>query len=159
MILMLLIFFTSIGSAVAVEDNDLSDSPVDVSSDLTYMEISTSDDDSIISDEASINSSDDADDDVTDGVIIDDSTKEDFNIDDSDDSIADVSDVSEKKEPKNILGSTEDPIIIKNGVISISSSLLTSPQTIVIKDAKYYNGSINTYVQKLIDDAADLVQQ
>ena len=154
MILMLLIFFTSLGSAVAVEDNDLSDSPVDVSSDLTYMEISTSDDDSIISDEASINSSDDADDDVTDGVIIDDSTKEDFNIDDSDDSIADVSDVSEKKEPKNILGSTEDPIIIKNGVISISSSLLTSPQTIVIKDAKYYNGSINTYVQKLIDDAA-----
>lgn len=157
MILMLLIFFTSLGSAVAVEDNDLSDlsdSSVDVSSDLTDMEISTSDDDSIIFDEASINSSDDADDDVTDGVIIDDSTKEDFNIDDSDDSIADVSDVSGKKEPKDILGSTEDPIIIKNGVISSSSSLLTSPQTIVIKDAKYYNGSINTYVQKLIDDAA-----
>ncbi len=153
MILMLLIFFTSLGSAVAVEDNDLSDlydSSADVSSDFTDMELSTSDDDSIISDEGSTDSSDD----VADGVIIDDSTNADFNIDDSDDSIADISDVTGKKESKNILGSTEDPIIIKNGVISSSSSLLTSPQTIVIKDAKYYNGSINTYVQKIIDDAA-----
>ena len=166
MILMLLIFFTSIGSAVAVGDNelselselsDLSDSSVEISSDCPDMEISSLDDDSIISNECSINSSGD----VRDGVIVDDSPNEDFNIDNSANSIIEVSDVSGNsgiKKPKNLLSSTSGPILIKNGVIltqsQSSDSLLTSPKTIVIKDAKCYNGSINTYVQKIIDDAA-----
>ena len=152
MILILLIFFTSIGSAVAAGENDLSDSSVDGSSDFQDVEISSLDD-------VFINSSD---------VLIDDSVKDDSNSagsDDSinvnskmvdvDDSIAVISDVSGNSngKSKNVLSSTNDPIIIKNGVISSSSSLLTSPQTIVIKDAKYYKGSINAYVQKLIDDA------
>ncbi len=166
MILMLLIFFTSLGSAVAVDDNDLSDSSVDISSDFTDgLEISTLDDDSLVSDETSINPSDETSINPSDeasinpsDVLMDDSIKEYSNIGVSDEPIIDVVDASGKKESKNVLSSTEDPIIINNGVISTQSqssgSSLTSPQTIVIKDAKYYNGSINTYVQNLIDDAA-----
>jgi len=155
---MLLIFFTSLGSAVAVDDNDLSDSSVDISSDFTDgLEISTLDDDSLVSDETSINPSDEASINPSD-VLMDDSINEYSNIGVSDEPIIDVVDASGKKESKNVLSSTEDLIIINNGVISTQSqssgSSLTSPQTIVIKDAKYYNGSINTYVQNLIDDAA-----
>ena len=140
MILLILIFFTSLGSAVAVEDNalsDLSDLSVDVSSD-------------------SISSQD-----VIDSDIIDETINDDSNIVDSSDSIAEISDVSgnsNNKKSKDILSSTDDSSKTNHDVLltqsNSSASLLKNPQTIIIKDASYYDGSINEYIQNLIDDVA-----
>lgn len=140
MILLILIFFTSLGSAVAVEDNalsDLSNLSVDVSSDSI-----SSQDDVIDSD-------------------MDETIKDESNIVDSADSIVEISDVSgnsNNKKSKDILSSTDDSSKNNHDVLltqsDSSASLLKSPQTIIIKDASYYDGSINVYVQDLIDDVA-----
>ena len=139
MILLILIFFTSLGSAVAVEDNDLSylsDLSVDVSSDSI-----SSQDDVIDSD-------------------MDETIKDESNIVDSADSIVEISRVSgnsSNKKSKDILSSTDDSSKINNDVLltqsDSSASLLKSPQTIIIKDASYYDSSINEYIQDLINNA------
>ena len=143
MILLILIFFTSLGSAVAVEDNDLSGL-----SDLSDLSVDVSSD--------SISSQDD----VIDSDIIDETIKDESNIDDLDDSIVEISDVSGKssnKKSKDILSSTDDSSKINNDVLltqsDSSASLLKSPQTIIIKDASYYDSSINEYIQDLINNA------
>ena len=142
MILLILIFFTSLGSAVAVEDNDLSGL-----SDLSNLSVDVSSD--------SISSQDDVIDSDMDETI-----KDESNIVDSADSIVEISDVSgnsSNKKSKDILSSTDDSSKINNDVLltqsDSSASLLKSPQTIIIKDASYYDSSINEYIQDLINNA------
>ena len=143
MILLILIFFTSLGSAVAVEDNDLSGL-----SDLSNLSVDVSSD--------SISSQDDVIDSDMDETI-----KDESNIVDSADSIVEISDVSgnsSNKKSKDILSSTDDSSKTNHDVLltqsDSSASLLKSPQTIIIKDASSYGGSINEYIQNLIDDVA-----
>ena len=113
MVLILLIFFTCLGSASAISDNDLHNFSSDISSgsDISSnsqenLEISSINEDLIILNEYS---------------------------GDYGDAICDNETASKSQ------GYTR---------------LLSSPQTIVIKDSSCYDGSISEYVQNLIDDAS-----
>ena len=102
MILLILIFFTSLGSAVAVEDNDLSGL-----SDLSNLSVDVSSD--------SISSQDDVIDSDMDETI-----KDESNIVDSADSIVEISDVSgnsSNKKSKDILSSTDDSSILAKSIM------------------------------------------
>lgn len=177
MILIFLIFFTSLGSVVATSDNNLSDASFDISSDFSsdtssdilldssedlksysLNEDLNSNEDSINSKEDLINLNDSIDKQKSSNGL--DNSLYDSNIEDSD--LSENDDSSNAVLSKNILSSslTNDDSTIANfnNVIltksqSSTSSLLSSPQTIIIKDASYYSGSINEYIQKIIDGA------
>lgn len=190
-ILIVLIFFTSLGSAVASSDNDLSvlsdgsldsdalsidgslDSGIFLDSSLDSVVLSdgsldseilsdSSDDlkgssindDLIVSNDDSIDSNDELMDSNDDSIGTCYS-----NVEDSIDSSIEISAMSgnsKDKASKNALGATDDSSIMSNAIVtkSLGSSSLSNPQIIIIKDASYYDGSINEYIQKLIDDAA-----
>ncbi len=144
MVLILLIFFTSLGSAVASSDNDLHNFSSVISSDSDIslnspedMESSIINNDLLVSNEDSPMSGDNS---------------VDFTAEN-----AEMSQDSKNSLSGNALGLADDSSVISNDVIvtkSQGSSQLSSPQTIVIKDASCYDGSINEYIQNLIDDAA-----
>ncbi len=133
MVLILLIFFMSLGSAVASSDNDLSDLSSDISLDSDILQDKSEDSQSFsINDDSAVSNDE----------LIE--SKESNN-----DSII--------KEDSNAVDSTDDSSKINDIIVTKSQSssrLLSSPQTIVIKDASCYDGSINEYIQNLIDDAA-----
>ena len=139
MILLILIFFTSLGSVVATSDIEPAHVSEDVLDDLKSpdldenLKVADSNEDLI--------SSDDLEGIGKNSNVLDNSIFKDANSKNKD--ILSSSSTTDNSRKNN------DVILSK----SQSSSLLSSPQTIVIEDASHYDGSINEYVQKLINDA------
>ena len=145
MVLILLIFFTCLGSASAISDNDLHNFSSDISSgsDISSnsqenLEISSINEDVIILNEYSGDYADN---------IEDAAAEKDGMLQDSKDEMS-----------GNTLSLADDSIAICDNETASKSQgytrLLSSPQTIVIKDSSCYDGSISEYVQNLIDDAS-----
>lgn len=145
MVLILLIFFTCLGSASAISDNDLHNFSSDISSgsDISSnsqenLEISSINEDLIILNEYSGDYGDN---------IEDSAAEKDGMLQDSKDEMS-----------GNTFSLADDSIAICDNETASKSQgytrLLSSPQTIVIKDSSCYDGSISEYVQNLIDDAS-----
>ena len=164
MLLIVLIFFTSLGSVVAYGDDVSLDDSVDsiglaVNDDVISEDISTdieiSDDDfqsMEIIDENNVS------DEIVPQAISDESPVADVSSTSVDEESFIIENQDKKANSKGKLSSLYDSGIISiNNVIltksQSSSNLLSSPQIIVINDSSSYDGSINVYIQKLIDDA------
>ena len=164
MLLIVLIFFTSLGSVVAYGDDVSLDDSVDsiglaVNDDFISEDISTdieiSDDDfqsMEIIDENNVS------DEIVPQAISDESPVADVSSTSVDEESFIIENQDKKANSKGKLSSLYDSGIISiNNVIltksQSSSNLLSSPQIIVINDSSSYDGSINVYIQKLIDDA------
>ena len=146
-ILIVLIFFTSLGSVAADSDDISLDESVD--SIVFAEDISTN----IESSNEGSQSMDILDENIgSDEIII---------LDDSNGPVDEESTVANQdkkgRSSKKLSSADDSRTVSVNNVISTnsqsSSNILSSPKIIVINDSKSYEGSINEYIQKLIDEA------
>ncbi|WP_297982575.1 NosD domain-containing protein [uncultured Methanobrevibacter sp.] len=157
LIVMLIIFFTGIGSVVASSDvdADLSASGSDVSySDnlavnLASSKLSSSDSDLNDSD-LEISSSDNLASEESDSSVSDLNSSDGSDLTGSDESKISDSDLTDSNESN---GSDYNNQNVSNKTNSTKVSTTSAPQKIIIKDASYYNSS-NSLIQKIISNAA-----
>ena len=152
MILIVLIFFTSLGSAMACPDdvslNDSDDSTLiiadeDIISEDISVDMESSDDNNKPIDNYDSNNIAD------DNIVLEDSNK-DMVVSDN----QNIKHVSSKK----LSSASDSSLINSNEIIYLtvsegSKSLLSSPELIVINNASYYGDSLNTIIQGIIDNA------
>lgn len=160
---MVLIFFTSLGSAMAIPDdvhfNESDDStPIISDEDIILEDISadmeSSDDNNNPIDNYDSNSIADE------NIVLKDSNGENIVLEDSNDDMLVPEDQNKKLVSSKKLSSASDSRLINsNEIIYVtgfegSKSILSSPELIVINDASYYGDSVNTIIQGIIDNAA-----
>ena len=158
LILVLLIFFTSLGSAAATSDivsENLTSDVFDESDVLVSNDVSSDVESSAIDMWYSSVSMDDSS-------IIEDSDVLDVNEKNTNYDVIDVSNQDKDNRDTKLLSSAYDSgLVNSNDVIYVSnsktvlssSSVLSSPQLIIIEDASHYGDSLNTIIQGIIDNA------